>query len=59
MSSLTELLERQSVHVLEATIPADMTITEWRRRRAALPVERTARSRRLGWPPRLLQGGTP
>jgi hypothetical protein len=57
MASLTDLLERQSVLVVEATIPVDMTIAEWRRRRTAL--ERTARPRRLGWRPRLRHGGTP
>jgi hypothetical protein len=56
MSSLTEPLERQSVQVVEATIPADMTIAEWRSRRATFPAERTARWRRLGWRPRRLQG---
>jgi hypothetical protein len=55
MPSLVELLERQSVLLLEATIPADMTIAEWRRRRS--PAQRTGRSRRLGWRP-LRQGGS-
>jgi hypothetical protein len=56
MSLLTEHLERQSVLLVEATIPADMTIAEWRRRpvRRGLPPRR----RRLGWRPRSLDGGT-
>lgn len=44
MSSLTELLEQQSVVLMEATIPVDMTVDEWRRRR--IP----AGKRRLGRP---------
>jgi hypothetical protein len=43
MDPLTELLERQSVLVMEATIPAEMTIADWRRSRA----RRTARPRRI------------
>jgi hypothetical protein len=56
MSLLTEHLERQSVLLVEATIPADMTIAEWRHRpvRRGLPPRR----RRLGWRPRSLHGGT-
>ena len=53
MSSLAELLERQSVLLVEATIPADMTIAEWRRSRSAQPAGR----RRLGWRLWLQQGG--
>jgi hypothetical protein len=33
MSSLTQILERQSVLLVESTLPGDMTIDEWRRRR--------------------------
>jgi hypothetical protein len=33
MSSLAEILERQSVLLIESTVPAEMTIAEWRRRR--------------------------
>jgi hypothetical protein len=47
MSSLNDLLEQQSVVLVEATIPADMTIAEWRRRRTS--PGRPARLRRLGW----------
>jgi hypothetical protein len=57
MPSLTELLEHQSVLIVEATIPAGMTIAEWRRGRATRSPERTVRPRprrRL----RLGQGGT-
>ena len=43
MDTLTELLDRQSVLVMEATIPADMTIADWRRSRA----RHTARPRRI------------
>jgi hypothetical protein len=59
MSPLAELLERQSVLLVEATIPADMTVAEWRRRRmrGGRPAPRAARPRRLGWRPRLQQGG--
>jgi hypothetical protein len=45
MSSLTEVLEQQSVVLVEATIPADMAIDEWRRRR--MQRLRPARRRRL------------
>jgi hypothetical protein len=34
MRSLGEILESQSVLVMEATIPPDMTVDEWRRRHA-------------------------
>jgi hypothetical protein len=34
MSSFAEHLERQSVLVMESTIPVGMTIDEWRRTRA-------------------------
>jgi hypothetical protein len=37
MSSLAEHLERQSVLVMESTIPAGMTIDEWRRSRTSRP----------------------
>lgn len=48
MSSLTELLDRQSVVLMEATIPVGMTVDEWRRRRI-LPRD-PAGKRRLGRP---------
>jgi hypothetical protein len=56
MSSLTEILEQQSVVLVEATIPADMTIAEWRRRRARpdRPARRHRFERRSR---RLLSGG--
>jgi hypothetical protein len=54
MSSLAELLERQSVLLLEATIPADMTIADWRRSRSAPRTGRRRRLRRRIW---LQQGG--
>jgi hypothetical protein len=47
MSSLTELLDQQSVVLMESTIPADMTVDEWRRRR--IPSRYPAGQRRLGW----------
>jgi hypothetical protein len=56
MSSLTEPLERRSVLLVEATIPADMTIAEWRRRRT--PPGQPARRRRRVWQRRLPPGGT-
>jgi hypothetical protein len=34
-SSLAQQLERQSVVLMESTIPRDMTCEQWRRRRAA------------------------
>jgi hypothetical protein len=49
MPALTLILEEVSVLVVEATIPEDMTITEWRRRR--LPPARPAPRRRLPWRP--------
>ena len=42
MPSLAEILERQSVIVMDATVPPDMTLDEWRRRHA-----RPSRRRRL------------
>jgi len=42
MSSLAQILEGQSVLLIESTVPADMTIAEWRRRR----VRRDPRPRR-------------
>jgi hypothetical protein len=57
MSSLYELLEEHSVVVVEATIPADMTIAEWRRVRNSRPPARTARLARLRWRSPLRQGG--
>jgi hypothetical protein len=41
MPSLTQILEQQSVLLVESTLPGDMTIDEWRRRR----VRRDARPR--------------
>ena len=32
-TDLSEILERQAVLLMEATLPADMTIAEWRRSR--------------------------
>jgi hypothetical protein len=43
MSSLAEHLERQSVLVMESSIPVGMTIDEWRRTRV------TRQSRRGPW----------
>jgi hypothetical protein len=51
MSSLTELLDQQSVVLMEATIPVGMTVDEWRRRR--LPPRYPTGVRRLGRPCRL------
>lgn len=50
MSSLAELLARQSIMVVEATIPADMTIAEWRRSRTQPPrgAGHLRRLRRIG-----------
>jgi hypothetical protein len=42
MSSLAQILEGQSVLVVESTLPGDMTIAEWRRGRT----RRDARPRR-------------
>jgi hypothetical protein len=50
MPSLAELLEEQSVVLMEATIPPDMTLDEWRRRHARP-------SRRPQRVPRWLQPG--
>ena len=49
MSSLSELLERDCVVLMESTIPAQMTIPEWRRVQARLRVNppRGARRRRV------------
>lgn len=41
MASLAEILELQSVLLVESTLPADVTIAEWRRRRT----RRDARAR--------------
>lgn len=41
--SISEHIERQSVQVMECTIPGDLTIDEWRRRRRRQP--RPAQSR--------------
>lgn len=51
MSSLTELLDQQSVVLMEATIPVGMTVDEWRRRR--IPPRYPTGQRRLGRPRRL------
>jgi hypothetical protein len=45
MASLTEHLERQAVVVMESTIPAGVTIDDWRRSRP------THRGRRRQWRP--------
>ena len=48
MASIAEQLERDCVVLVHATIPADMTIAEWRRLRASLRVmTRGARRRRV------------
>jgi hypothetical protein len=45
MPSLADLLEQQSVVLMEATTPPDMTLDEWRRRHAR--PKRRARARWL------------
>jgi hypothetical protein len=49
MPSIAELLERDCVVLIESTIPADMSIAEWRRAQARHRVEplRGPRRRRL------------
>jgi hypothetical protein len=42
-SSISEALERQSVVAMECTIPAEMTVDEWRRQRSARPRRRSSR----------------
>jgi hypothetical protein len=39
MPSFAEILERQSVLLMEATVPPDMTLDEWRGRHAP-PIRR-------------------
>lgn len=45
MSSLAQILEGQSVLIIESTLPGDTTIAEWRRRRTRLEA-RPRRGRR-------------
>jgi hypothetical protein len=45
MPSITELLERDCVVLIESTIPGDMTIAQWRRDQTQYRVE-TRRGRR-------------
>ena len=50
MSTVTKLnvsdrLEQRTVQVVECTIPADMTLDEWRRRRPQVPYRRRRRRR--------------
>jgi hypothetical protein len=48
MASIAELLERDCVVLIDATIPPDMTIAEWRRIRTRLrAMTRGARRRRV------------
>jgi hypothetical protein len=48
MISMAELLERDCVVLMDATIPPDMTIAEWRRARPRLrAMTRGARRRRV------------
>jgi hypothetical protein len=52
MASLAETIERDCVVLVESTIPADMTIADWRRARARhrLETRRGSRLRRVrGW----------
>jgi hypothetical protein len=52
MPSLAELLERDCVVQMESTIPAELTIAQWRRTQASQRVEtrRGPRRRRVrGW----------
>jgi len=49
ISSLTDLVERQSVEVIECTIPAGMTVEQWRSLRQRRSRRRSAR---LGRPAR-------
>jgi hypothetical protein len=52
MPSLADLLERDCVVLIESTIPADITIADWRRARARhkLETRRGSRLRRVrGW----------
>ena len=60
-SSLSDTVEARVVQMVECTIPAGMTIAEWRRRRpAAAPRAREWSSRALtaarrAWPPRTVR----
>jgi hypothetical protein len=48
MTSMSQQLERDCVVLIEATIPADMTIAEWRRVRTRVrAMTRGARRRRV------------
>jgi hypothetical protein len=51
MPSIADILERDCVVRVESTIPADMTIAEWRRRQARQRVGTRGPSRRVvrGW----------
>jgi hypothetical protein len=42
-TSISERLERDAVQVIECTLPADMTLDEWRRRRPRAPHRRRRR----------------
>jgi hypothetical protein len=53
-TDLAHTLERQSVLLMEATLPADMTIAEWRRTRT----RRYPRARHDGLMQRLTFGRT-
>jgi hypothetical protein len=44
-ATVSERVERESVLVVESTVPADMTLDEWRRRRPQVP-RRSLRPRR-------------
>jgi hypothetical protein len=45
--SIAQHLERQSVVPIESTIPSDMTVEQWRRRRSARPQPARRRSARV------------
>jgi hypothetical protein len=48
MATLPELLERDCVVLMESTIPAEITIAEWRRMQARYRVD-PRRRRVQGW----------
>jgi len=48
MQPLKDLLDRQSVFLVDATIPPDMTIAQWRTRRT--PPRSASSRRRIGRP---------
>jgi hypothetical protein len=54
MPTIAELLERDCVVLMESTIPAHMTVAEWRRVRPGYPArtQRGARLRRVREPVR-------